>query len=136
MKFFKICKDGGEESNSTGLFFVEIKGLFSIVLLRFDPGSREVYHTHAFNAVSWIFGWGLFEWFKGEVEGAEIHSAYLEPGWMPHWTPRERFHQVYNYADHPVWALSFRGPWVARWCEWLPAEDQEIVLTHGRKVIG
>lgn len=133
MKLFRKLKDGGPESNVTGYFLVEIKGWFTIVLLRFGPGSREAYHSHAFNAISYIFNFGCFEWFKGEVEGREIHSGWLERGW--HYTPRERFHQVYNYFERPVWALSFRGPWVDNWKEYLPATQQEITLTHGRKVV-
>ena len=36
MRFMNWEKDGGYESTVTGLYIVEIKKLFSIVLLKFD----------------------------------------------------------------------------------------------------
>ena len=41
MKILNIAKDGGPESNVTGYWLVESKRFFSIVLLKFDKGSRE-----------------------------------------------------------------------------------------------
>lgn len=41
MKFFSVGKSGGPESNVTGYWAVEIKPLFSVVLLKFDVGTRE-----------------------------------------------------------------------------------------------
>ena len=49
MKLFKYMKDGGPESTVWGYFLIEIKSLFTIVLLHFKNGSREAYHNHAFN---------------------------------------------------------------------------------------
>lgn len=129
MKLFRKLKDGGPESNVTGYFLVEIKWLFSIVLLRFAPGSREAYHTHAFNALSLIVDAGLYEY----VKGRPMENRWLYPGW--NWTARNRFHRVYNDTRDNVWALSLRGPWIDNWKEYLPATEQEITLTHGRKVV-
>lgn len=54
MKIFRKMKDGGGDSTVTGYFLIEIKSLFSVVLLRFDGESRDAYHEHAFNCVSWL----------------------------------------------------------------------------------
>jgi hypothetical protein len=37
-----------------GWWLVELQRAFSAVLLKFADGSREVYHSHAFNSRSWV----------------------------------------------------------------------------------
>jgi hypothetical protein len=54
MRFFHHGKDGGPESPVEGYWLFEIKWLCSIVLLKFNDGGREAYHSHAFNALSWL----------------------------------------------------------------------------------
>lgn len=129
MKLFFKSKDGGAESNVTGYWLIEAKGLFSIVLLRFDKGSREAFHSHAFNAVSWVLRGQLLE----VVKDAPNERGYLEPSLTPVFTARERFHQVFGMADK-TWVLSFRGPWAKQWKEYLPKEDKFVTLTSGRVV--
>jgi hypothetical protein len=51
MKFLSKCKDGGPESPVTAYVLVEIKSLFSVMLLHFS-GTREAFHSHAFNALT------------------------------------------------------------------------------------
>lgn len=130
-KFFFKSKDGGPESNVTGYWLIESKRFFSIVLLRFDKGSREAFHNHAFNAWSWII--------KGELcENTKTGNTFtltpILPSWIPFKTSRERMHKVHGIADN-TWALSFRGPWNKTWKEWLPAESREVTLTSGRKIV-
>lgn len=128
MKFLSKAKDGGPESKVTGYWLVELKSLFSIVLLRFDHGSRDAYHTHAFNAISWVLKGHLIEW-DCENKGFEQH--YLPSLW-PIWTPRKRNHKVYGKA--PVtWVLSIRGPWSNTWNEVI--KGNTITLTHGRNIV-
>lgn len=126
MKLFFKAKDGGSESKVTGYWLIESKRFFSIALLRFDKGSREAFHTHAFNAVSWVLKGELAEHIKNKLSW--IH---YKPSIKPIYTPRERFHKVAGQAD-VTWALTFRGPWSKTWKEFLPAEDKEITLTNGR----
>jgi hypothetical protein len=119
--WFKTSPDGGKESGVTGYFLVEIKWLFSIVLLRFSKGTREAYHSHAFNA--------LTIWLKGRVKEHMLDGRVLE--WNSSsfkYTPRENFHKVEALEDS--WALCFRGPWVDRWHE--SRRGQLVTLTHGR----
>lgn len=54
MRLMSYASDGGINSGVKGLFLIEIKPVFSIVLLRFRKGTREAYHSHAFNAVTWF----------------------------------------------------------------------------------
>jgi hypothetical protein len=132
VKFLRYAKDGGPESNVAGLFIVEIKQLFSIVLLHFGPGSRDAYHSHAFNSVSWVLKGRLDEhhydasiWPKAPA----IHT----PSVRPVITRRSTFHRVFSVGH--TWVFSFRGPWSKTWREWLPAEQRFVTLAHGRKVV-
>lgn len=127
MKFLKLMKDGGPLSRVTGFFIVEMKSLFSVVVLHFAPGSREAYHTHAFNAVSWVLRGKLLE---HDIGGS---SRVYARSFKPVFTSRSKFHKVESIGH--TWAITFRGPWVDRWLEWIPAEHRKLMLTHGRRVV-
>jgi hypothetical protein len=132
MKFFFKSKDGGPESNVTGYWLFESKRFGSIVLLRFDRGSREAFHNHAFNAVSWVLKGRLTEDVKSGITVTEFND--IRPSLKPIYTARNRMHKVHGMEDR-TWVLSFRGPWNKTWKEWLPAEDRELTLTNGRKIV-
>lgn len=126
MKFLFKSKDGGSESNVTGYWLFEIKWLASIVVLRFNKGSRESFHSHAFNSVSWLL--------KGELS-EQVLNVELRNKWMPNLKPilinRNRFHRVFGISKHS-WVLSFRGPWLQTWKEFNPKLNKEITLSTGR----
>jgi hypothetical protein len=124
MRFFYLGKDGGERSTVWGYWLVEIKWLFSIVLLRFEDGSRDAYHEHAFNGVSWVLSGRLVEYVLGS------HAVTYTPSLWPIFTPRERFHQVCSRGR--TWVLQFRGPWRSTWREYLPNEKRYVTLANGR----
>lgn len=118
-------KDGGPKSHVWGFFFVELKKLFSIVLLKFEHGTREAYHSHAFNSVSWLL--------RGHLVESRIDRPYgrvYGPSFKPIITTRDNFHQVSSIGTS--WVLSFRGPWADKWKE-ITEDGSEITLTHGRK---
>ena len=133
MRFLEVTKDGGPDSPVTGLFLIEIKSLFSIVLLKFG-GMRENFHSHAFNA------WTI--WLKGAVMEV-IRPASGRPtlfnlrGWKAgdiKFTSRDTMHKV--LPEGTAWALSFRGPWAKTWKEYDPANDAIVTLSSpGRKVL-
>lgn len=127
MKFLKYGKDGGPKSTVWGFWFLEIKSLFSIVLLCFEEGSREAYHTHAFNAITWFI--------YGEVDEHHVDGRILnwKASFKPKYTPRSCFHKV--FAKKRSWALSIRGPWKKTWKEYLPKENKFLTLTNGRKIV-
>lgn len=127
MKLFSWAKDGGKESHVDGFFIVEIKSLFSIVLLHFGNGTREAFHSHAFNALTWIV--------KGKFEEHNLDGRVItfKPSLKPKYTPRKTFHKVMSIGE--TWALSFRGPWVDKWREYIPATKKFVTLTNGRKVV-
>jgi quercetin dioxygenase-like cupin family protein len=124
MKFFAVSKDGGPKSHVTGFFLLEIKPLFSIALLRFALGTREAFHSHAFNAVTL--------WLSGKVieHNLDGTSKQWTPGQLKY-TRRKTFHKVEALKDS--WALTFRGPWVDMWREFV--DGKFITLTHGRRVV-
>jgi hypothetical protein len=121
-------KDGGPESSVTGYWLVELKGLFSIVLLRFEGASRPVFHTHAFNCLSWVLKGILLE---RSLTGGSHHRL---ASWRPFVTRREDFHKVDSIGGS-TWVLSFRGPWAKRWHEYRPDTDQFVTLESGRRVV-
>lgn len=128
MKLLQKGSDGGKDSGVTGYFLVEIKPLFSIVLLHFRNGTREAFHEHAFNA--------LTLWLKGQViehilnaETQEETTREFSAGHIKY-TSRQRFHKVESVGE--TWALSVRGPWTNTWREFKLGKF--ITLTHGRKV--
>ena len=121
MRFLEASHDGGEGSGVTGYFLIEIKSLFSIVLIKFRPGTRDAYHSHAFNA--------LTIWLKGRV--IEHHLDGTDMNWSAgsfKYTPRGCFHKV--DAQGTAWAISFRGPWKKYWKE--SRKGDIVTLTHGR----
>lgn len=137
MRFLSRAKDGGPKSTVTGYWLVEIKWLFSIVLLKFEDGSRDEYHTHAFNSVNWVLGPGrLEEQFLGPRTKDKvlwripvIVRKFARSIW-PIYTRRKHFHRVVSRGT--TWVFSIRGPWVKTWREYDPKTDEFVTLTHGR----
>lgn len=127
MKILTCRTDGGPNSTVTGFWLIEIKGLFSIVFLKFNKGSREAYHSHAFNAFTWFL--------KGKVDEDILGGPILRwlPSFKAKFTPRSNFHKVFALED--TYALSFRGPWTKTWQEYIPKTKEFHTLTHGRTII-
>lgn len=123
--------DGGDKSGVSGYWVIEVKSLFSIVLLKFNPNNRENFHSHAFNA--------LTLWLAGEVVEERIdlktkEKTYLTfSKFMAKFTPKNNVHKV--HCTKPAWALCFRGPWDSTWLEYNEAKEEVITLTHGRKIV-
>jgi hypothetical protein len=129
VKLFYKGKDGGPESTVTGYWLIEWKGGFSIALLRFEDGSREAFHNHAFNAISWLLSGKLVEETRHDTSVYDYITQYV-PSLFPILTNRERMHKVSSIGTS--WAITFRGPWSDTWEEYLPQEDRYRTLTNGR----
>lgn len=121
-------KDGGPESN-VRCWGVECKGLFSVLLLCFGQGSREAFHTHAFNSVSWLIRGRLWECWGGHAPDI-AYEFWYRPSITPIYTKRHWMHKV---AGQHVrnWVFTLRGPWVDHWQDGQPGDTK--TLTHGRK---
>lgn len=136
MRILWGSKDGGPESR-VRMWGLEVKSLFSVLLLRFEPGTREAFHTHAFNSLSWVLYGDLAE------------QVLQEKG--PTWTPSETVWNAYTPSRHPVrtgrrvfhrvaggkdgaWVLTLRGPWWDGWREYNPATGEQTKLTNGRRL--
>lgn len=128
MKILRVAKDGGPKSTVTGYWLVEMKSLFSIALLKFENGSRDEYHSHAFDSISWVLTGKLVEQF---VKG-RLNKEYL-PSPLPVITKRSTFHRVLSVGTS--WVLTFRGPWDKQWKEYDPATGTMTVLRDGREVV-
>lgn len=130
---FKIRKDGGLDSNVTGYWLVEFKNVFSIVLLKFENGSRDAFHSHAFNCFSWLLKGMLVEKHYDETTNDIIKTNIIVPSLKPFMTYKDTFHQVTSV--NTSWVLNFRGPWDKTWKEYIPKTDKLINLESGRKVL-
>jgi hypothetical protein len=124
-RLFSVKTDGGKNSGVTAYFLIEWKVLFSIGILHFKEGTREAYHNHAFNALTW--------WFKGKVTEIKLEGEEkdFKPSLKPKYTSRANFHKVKAHKD--TFALTLRGPWNNTWKEY--KEDKYVTLTHGRKIL-
>ena len=131
MKLFHYAKDGGAESTVWGFWLIEWKRFFSIALLCFENGSREAYHSHAFNSISWVLRGALSEDIR-YPNGVHDRQLYFPSLW-PVFTSRSRMHKVTSCGR--TWVLTFRGPWADQWREWRPLEDRFVTLTHGRQIV-
>lgn len=139
MKFLWNDKDGGSESK-VWCYGIEIKSLFSIILLRFENGSREAYHSHAFNCLNWILKSQCK--FAGHLTEDRVIPESLKESKIRYWQfvywpsiqpfiiRRDDLHKVSSYGR--TWVLSFRGPWSKTWKEYIPDENRIAILTHGR----
>lgn len=131
MRFLSKRCDGGSNSGVDGYWVVEIKSLFSIVLLKFNPNNRENFHSHAFNAITF--------WLKGRVIEERINLETKQKTFTKYssgdikYTPIENTHKV--HCTKSAWALCFRGPWKNSWVEYNEVDDKVINLTHGRRVL-
>jgi len=149
MKLLSYGKDGGPDSTVWGFWLIEWKRLFSIALLVFEDGSRDMFHSHAFNSVSWVLKGELVEktvgeqsgkclgWIDGKWQtpfGSLFKYYYYDPSFKPIITKRDRFHQVTSKGR--TWVLTFRGPWAKQWKEYDPKTGESFTLESGRKVVG
>lgn len=127
MILFKKVKDGGQDSPVDGYVLVEIKGLFSIAVLKFNKGRREAFHTHAFNAFTWFVKGNLVE----EDASGALYS--YKRSLLPKITRKLKNHRVEALEDS--WCFTLRGPWELYWTEYDKELEVTTVLTHGRKIV-
>lgn len=125
MRILQKTKDGGPDSPVDAYFLFEVKSLGSIALLKFNKGSREAFHTHAFNAFTWFL--------KGDMLEEDIsgETKQYQRKLFPKFTSKEKNHRV--IAKEDSWCLTVRGPWEKVWTE--DTEHHTTVLTHGRVVV-
>ncbi len=127
MRIFSAGKDGGPESTVTGFWLVELKKLFSIAVLRFGNGSRENFHSHAFNSISWVL--------RGKLREEHLGGEIIEhtPSILPVLTVRSTFHRV--FSEGTTWVITFRGPWDEQWYEYNSKTGKTTTLRNGRIVV-
>jgi hypothetical protein len=128
MRLFEKCKDGGPTSTVDAYVLIECKWLFSVMFLRFSKGSRDNYHSHAFNALTWFLKGDMEE--RRIIDGVEVKRQYNR-GLLPKITTRDNLHKV--FANEVSWCFTLRGPWKNSWFEYNKESDETIKLTHGRK---
>ena len=125
-------KDGGPESH-VYMYGLEIKALCSALVLRFEDGTRDAYHSHAFNATSWVLRGCLRE--HARYDDKTLSTTYYDASGGivgPVRTPRECCHQVASHGR--TWVLTLRGPWASRWYD-VTSDGKVNTLTHGRKAV-
>lgn len=130
MRLFEKTKDGGSKSPVDVYFLIENKKLFSIALLRFDEGSRENFHNHAFKAWTWFLFGDLIE---EKYEPPHNYFTIYKRSLFPKVTEKDNLHKV--HAQKTSWCFTIRGPWLDKWQEYNEKDDKTITLTHGRKIV-
>lgn len=133
MKILYKGKDGGKNSTVTGYWLVEIKSLFSIVLLKFDDGTREAFHTHAFTALTWFLKGNLWEERIKLGDGIDGEHNKYKRSVLPKLTKKDNLHRVKSKGTS--WALSIRGPWTKTWQEYWPETNELVTFTSGRIIV-
>lgn len=132
MKLLWADKDGGPDSN-VRCWGIEIKPAFSILLLHFAPGSREAFHSHAFNAVSWLLWGSLYERVRHTDQPEDYAESYwYSPSRTAIRTYRGTFHRV-SGGSRGAWVFSLRGRWHPTWKDGQP--EAPDTLTHARKIV-
>lgn len=126
--FFKKSHDGGPNSGVTGYWLIEWKPVFSIVLLKFNKGTREAFHSHAFDAVTFWLPYS-------SITEHHLNKPKIKwyPSFFPKYTPKKCFHKV--EAHNVSYCLSIRGPWDETWQEYDEKNNELITLTHSRKIL-
>lgn len=124
--FFSKAKDGGHNSPVDAYFLIEWKGLFSVALLKFNKGTRENFHTHAFDAYTWFLKGDLVE---EDVDGTLYNYSRQ---FKPKLTKKGKNHRV--VAKEDSWCFTLRGAWQDEWTEYNRKDDVTTVFTHGRVV--
>lgn len=134
VRFLEVCKDGGPESTVWAYVLLEWKAVGSIMLLRFENGSRDAYHSHAFHCVSWLLSGGLVETRIEFKDGGNRFSTYnYLPSACPILTLRSHLHKVVSVGRS--WVFTVRGPWSQTWIERAGDARTEVRLQHGRKQV-
>lgn len=126
-------KDGGPAS-TVFMYGIECKALASILVLRFENGSRDAFHSHAFNTISWVL--------SGELQEEHFPTEHTLRKWgcgfkslyraalRPVYTYRETCHRVVSRGR--TWVLSLRSPWQETWTDIDGPTGVATVLRHGR----
>jgi hypothetical protein len=124
MRILQKTKDGGPDSSVDAYFLIELKGWFSIALLKFNAGQRKAFHTHAFNAWTWFIKGDLLEFTYPSMDYRRYKRS-----WLPKVTKKSHNHRVRAKVDS--WAFTIRGPWDETWTE--DENGVTTTFTHGRK---
>jgi diphthamide synthase (EF-2-diphthine--ammonia ligase) len=91
-RLFSVRSDGGKDSGVTAYFLIEWKPVISIGLLHFKPGTREAYHSHAFNALTW--------WLQGSVTEVKLIEPVREFGDVVSYKENEE--KDYNHSTQRI----------------------------------
>ncbi len=129
MKLFFKRRDGGPQSHVDGFWLIEWKSVFSVCLLRFNSGTRENFHSHAFGSLNWLLTGAVRENLFGDESW-----THLLPRLKPYYRPRTCMHKVDGIAP-ASWVLSVRGPWAKTWQEFDVTRNCIVTLAHGRKEV-
>ena len=129
MRFLQRTKDGGKDSTVDAFFLFEIKGFASIALLRFNKGSRDNFHSHAFNARTWF----LFGDMQEEVKCVNGYTRKYKRSLLGKYTPWDTLHKV--FAHKTSWCFTVRGKWRPTWEEYNEDTGDLTTLSYGRKIV-
>lgn len=119
---------------------IEIKYLFGIIVNIFNTDNQDRFHSHAFNAFSWMIRGYYYE----EVIVSETDPSKYHPYWLgvsvitkkiekSRFIPKNYIHKITKSSPNAI-SITFEGPWDKNWNEFF--DDGRIKhYSWGRKVL-
>ncbi len=107
---------------------IEIKYLGGIIVNIFNTSNQDRFHSHAFNALSWMIRGHYYE--DVIVDGNLLKLKKIE---RSRFIPRNYIHKITKSSPNAM-SITFEGPWESTWNEYF---DNGRIKTYswGRKVI-
>lgn len=93
--------------------------------MKFNKGTREAYHKHVFDALTWWLWGSVIEHVFNEnnEDNNKVEKINWCPWILPKYTPCDNLHKI--EALETSYAISFRGPWKDTWYELKQIKDTD-----------
>jgi hypothetical protein len=114
---------------------LEWKPLFSLKTFYFHPGeAQEIFHTHSFNAISFlVYGNYMESFFYPENPKETRYCSEPRNRSRLIFIPKNRFHQITK--SEGCRTIMLTGPWGRVYHEYKPDTQEASTSTHGRKLV-
>lgn len=109
---------------------IEIRWLFSIYVHRIDTEFQDRFHTHAFNALAFLFKGGYVEEVQDGIGGGKTWLRTVKRGFR--YIPRMYNHKILKAAPGTT-TLLLAGPYSELWTE--ETDDWVRLITKGSKEV-
>lgn len=105
----------------------EIKYVCGIIVNIFNTTNQDRFHSHAFNAFSWMLRGHYFE---EVIEDGAVVTKKIEKS---RFIPRNYIHKITQSTPNAM-SITFEGPWESTWNEYFDT-GRVKAYSWGRKVL-